>query len=210
MNTSNPDKNLDYPRQYEMSVITTGGIEVFIRPIKPEDAPLLEELFNTLSPRSIYYRFFSFMKVLPPKMLSYFTHIDYDRDMALVALEKTQNGERILGVSRYFSLPDLEEAEFAIAVGDPWQGKGVGGKLLECLISIAKERGLQTLTGSVLGVNTTMLSLARSKGATRKLIPGGGEYEIRLDLSSIEIEEENRIEGGNYLQSVKISDSTIQ
>ncbi len=72
-----------YPKQYETTVTTKGGLNVVIRPIKPEDAPLLVDLFHNLSPQSIYFRFFSPLKSLSPKMLALFTQIDYDRDYEL-------------------------------------------------------------------------------------------------------------------------------
>jgi len=84
------------------------------------------------------------MKSLPPGIVAYFTQIDYDRDMALVAFDQTQPRERMLGVARITSFPDGKRAEIAVAVGDPWQGEGVGVVLVERLIAIAMERGKET------------------------------------------------------------------
>ena len=150
-----------YPNQYEAEVVTTGGLKVLIRPIKPEDAPLLADLFHTLSFRSIYQRFFSPLKSLSREMLARFTQIDYDRDVALVAMEDSEGGEKMLGVARLISDPDCTRAEFAVLVGDPWQGQGVGAELMQRLLSIARERSFAFLTGSALADNTTMLTLAR-------------------------------------------------
>jgi acetyltransferase len=85
-----------YPNQYEVRTTTKDGAPLLVRPIKPEDAPLLVELFQTLSPRSVFFRFFSPLKTLPPEVLARFTQIDYDRDMALVAIEPTETGEGCL------------------------------------------------------------------------------------------------------------------
>jgi acetyltransferase len=174
-----------YPGQYEFNTTTKRGIDIFVRPIKPEDAPLLVELFHTLSKKSVYYRFLSPMKSLTPRMLAYFTQIDYDRDMALVAFDQTHPRERMLGVARIMSHPDDKRAEIAVAVGDPWQGKGVGAVLMERLMTIAKERGKETLLGHVLGENTHMLGLVRKLGFT---VSWDGEdhlYGIEIDLRSL-------------------------
>jgi acetyltransferase len=171
-----------YPSQYEMETVTRGGMEIFLRPIKPEDAPLLVDLFNSLSPTSVYYRFFIPLRELPLSMLTRFTQIDYDRDIVVVAIKQTSDGERILGVVRLMSDPDVTSAEFAIAVGDAWQKEGVGAALLEHSIHIARERGVQSIWGTVLPENKGMLALARSHGFIVKKIGGSKEYEVRIDL----------------------------
>jgi acetyltransferase len=174
-----------YPNQYEATARTKGGLELLIRPIKPEDAPLLVDLFNTLSKQSIYYRFFSPLKSLPPDMLARFTQLDYDRDMALVAFDKTHPEEKMLGVARFVGHPGKENGEIAVAVGDPWQGKGVGVVLMKRLMMIAKEQGMASLGGPVLEENTHMLALARKLGFGVSRLPGEGAYEIKMDLKSM-------------------------
>jgi acetyltransferase len=171
-----------YPSHYEWRLATRGGLEVFVRPVKPEDAPLLVELFNILSPTTIYYRFFSPLKALPPDMLARFTQIDYDRDVCLVALETTGTVERMLGIARFMSDPDVTKAEFAIVVGDPWQGKGVGAALLEKCIDIARERSMRTIWGKVLAENTTMIGLGRKFGFKVSRDAETGDYELRIHL----------------------------
>ncbi len=174
-----------YPNQYEARITTKSGLELLVRPIKPEDAPLLVELFDALSPRSIFLRFFSPMRVLPPDMLARFTQIDYDRDMALVAIEETQGQERMLGVARLMGDLDGVQGEFAVLVGDPWQGKGVGAELLKRLMRIARERGFRSLTGTVLAENTTMLALARKLGFVIGKGAGADDYDLRIDLQQV-------------------------
>ncbi|MDY6852038.1 MAG: acetate--CoA ligase family protein, partial [Thermodesulfobacteriota bacterium] len=106
-----------YPNQYETDTVTKGGLKVHVRPIKPEDAPLLEELFNILSPNSIYFRFCYPLKSFSKDMVVKFTQIDYDREVALVALDATRTEERMLGVARIINALDGRSAEFAIVVG---------------------------------------------------------------------------------------------
>jgi acetyltransferase len=166
-----------------METVTRGGMEIFLRPIRPEDAPLLVEFFNSLSPTSVYYRFFMPLRELPLSMLTRFTQIDYDRDIVVVAIQRTSGGERIVGVVRLMSDPDVTSAEFAITVGDAWQKEGVGASLLEHSIHIARERGVQFVWGMVLPENKGMLALARSHGFNVNKIGGSKDYEVRIDLT---------------------------
>ena len=171
-----------YPNQYEKTLVSRGGISIRVRPIKPEDAPLMVDLFKVLSTRSIYYRFFRPLKAIPSDLLARFTQIDYDRDVALVAIDQSVQGERMLGVSRLVGDPDGIEAEFAVLVGDPWQGKGIGAALLESCLAIAREKGFRSIWGIALAENTQMLELGRGLGFEIKYEPGSGDYNLRLDL----------------------------
>jgi acetyltransferase len=171
-----------YPDQYEAHTITKTGVEIFIRPIRPEDAPLLVELFESLSPRSIYLRFFTPLKRLPHSMLARFTQIDYDRHIALVALAESKTNEKMLGVARVIIGRNPREAEFSVAVSDAWHGKGIGAALLQQCVSIAEERGIQRVMGTVLAENTQMLALGRKLGFSIKKEQGVPEYELSIDF----------------------------
>jgi len=173
-----------YPDQFEEHTRTSMGIDIFVRPIRPEDAPLLVGLFESLSPRSVYLRFFSPMKRLPHSMLAQFTQIDYDRHIALVALSESKSKEEMLGVARIILERNLKEAEFSVVVGDQWQGKGIGAALLQRCISIARDRGLEKVTGVVLAENTQMLALGKKMGFKSKKVMGANEYELNLDFRS--------------------------
>ncbi len=177
-----------YPAQYESQTVVKDGLAVFIRPIKPEDAPALLDLFHALSPTSVYYRFFSPMKSLSASMLARFTQIDYDREIALVALQEERPEGKMLGVARVIGDPDGKKAEFAVMVGDPWQGKGVGAKLLEKCLQIAKRRGIETVWGIVLRENTQMLALGRKLGFEASRTEEPGELELTIDLRSVQFE----------------------
>jgi acetyltransferase len=172
-----------YPDQYEEHITTNTGIDIFIRPIRPEDAPLLVDLFESLSPRSVYLRFFTPLKRLTPRMLARFTQIDYDRHIALVALAESEPYEKMLGVARVIFGRNLREAEFSVVVGDPWQGKGIGAALLRRCLRIAREHGIEKVMGTVLVENTQMLALGRKLGLAIKKEPGFPEYELSIDFS---------------------------
>jgi acetyltransferase len=172
-----------YPEHYEWREKTSGGLHVLIRSIKPEDAPLLMELFDAMSRESIYHRFFSPLKSLPLSMLVKFTQIDYDREIALVALGEEGGKERLLGVARAISGPDQKEAEFALAVGDPWHKKGLGTKLLQKCIQVAGDYGIKTLHGRVLSDNHEMLALVGKLGFELSRSREADEYLVRMHLA---------------------------
>ena len=174
----------NYPLHYEKKVVTRTGIEFFMRPIKPEDAPLLLDMHNHLSPRTKYYRFFSPLNELPEELLIKFTQVDYKKDMALIALESDEPGAVILAAARFITRPDCGDAEFAVVSRDEWQGKGIGRVLLENLILSAKEKEIECMCGYVLAENTHMLSLARNLGFHSSKIPGEYQYFIKIDLKS--------------------------
>jgi acetyltransferase len=175
-----------YPNQYETRTVHDGIGELFIRPIRPEDAPLLVQLFESLSKQSVYFRFFSPLKMLPPNMLARFTQIDYDREIALVALWGTEPNEKMLGVARVITdIYNRKNAEFSVVVGDLWQGKGIGAELLKQCLLISKERGIKTVRGVVLPENTQMLALGKKLGFTAKKMIGESEYELNIDLTKL-------------------------
>nr|WP_319394290.1 bifunctional acetate--CoA ligase family protein/GNAT family N-acetyltransferase [uncultured Desulfobacter sp.] len=162
-----------YPAEDEFLMKTVDGQTLFIRPVKPEDAPLFTALFKVLSPTTIYYRFFSAVKELNPKMLARFTQIDYDREIALVAIDETSKTDRMLGVARIIGDADSQTGEFAVLVGDNWHGKGIGVCLLEKCLSIAAKRRFRVVHGFVLKTNRNMLALGRKLG-----------FEIEKDLDT--------------------------
>ena len=164
------------------------GSELLIRPIKPEDAPLLEDLFDRLSKTSIYHRFFSPMKSLPHPMLVRFTQIDYDREVAMVALDQGSGAERMIGVARVIGSPGGRRGEFAVIVADSWQGKGVGAELLSRSLRIVKKRGMAKVWGTALAENTRMAALARKLGF-RVERNSGGEYEMTIDLKTADLND---------------------
>ena len=160
-----------------------------IRPIQPEDAELFVELFKTLSPTSVYYRFFRHMKSLSPELLAMLTQVDYDRHLALVALDLSSPTEKMLGVARVIADPDLSHTEFSIMVGDPWHGQGVGACLLINLLKAAKKQGVEKIWGTVLRENTQMQRLGKKYGFAMQFDSEEGTYDLTIDLAKTEIED---------------------
>jgi acetyltransferase len=153
-----------YPAELETELSLRDGTRLQVRPIRPEDADLERAFVAGLSEETRYRRFMQNLPGLTPQMLARFTQVDYDRELALIALGSVRRRERILGVARYVANPDHESAEFAVVVADAWQGRGLGRALMELLIARARARGYSRLVGNVLAINTPMLGLAASLG----------------------------------------------
>lgn len=145
------------------------GTDITIRPIRPEDAELVQEFVRGLSEESRYFRFMSSMQELTENMLVRFTQIDYSKEMALIAVTVEQEQEVELGVARYAINPDGESCEFALVVADKFTGKGLGHKLMLSLMDAARSKGLKTIEGEVLIENHNMLELMGHLGFTSKI-----------------------------------------
>ncbi len=156
-----------YPVELIGDVALRDGAVLHLRPIRPEDAELERDFVGGLSEQSRYYRFFYRFTELTPSMVARFTQVDYDRELALVAVvNPPQPGAQpsFAGVARYIANPDQTSAEFAVVVADVWQRRGVATVLMRRLIGCATRRGFRELSGIVLRENEAMLMLVRSLG----------------------------------------------
>jgi len=158
-------------RPYPTDYVTTrkiGGVEVTIRPIRPEDEPLMVKFHKTLSDRSVHLRYFGLVSLerrIMHERLRRVCFIDYDREIALVADLKNLDGtHQILGVGRLIKEHGTNEAEFAVLISDPWQGKGFGSELLKLLVQIGRKEGLRRITGHIAPENTTMKTVSEQVG----------------------------------------------
>ncbi|MEW8311983.1 MAG: bifunctional acetate--CoA ligase family protein/GNAT family N-acetyltransferase, partial [Candidatus Thiodiazotropha taylori] len=148
-----------YPVNLVARTQLPNGINIVIRPIRPEDADLEQNFTRQLSNEAKYFRFMSSIQELTPEMLTRFTQIDYHNEMALIAVTEDQHHEVELGVARYVINPDKRSCEFALVVADEWQRQGIGHKLMNHLMGIARDRGLERMEGEVLSNNFKMLDL---------------------------------------------------
>ncbi|MBT8441303.1 MAG: GNAT family N-acetyltransferase, partial [Gammaproteobacteria bacterium] len=153
-----------YPSALVREAALSDGTTVTIRPIRPEDAIIEREFVNGLSEQSRYLRFMYALQEITPAMLSRFTQIDYDRELAFIAVDDSSGEERQVGVARYITLPDEATCEFAIVVGDDWQGRGLARLLMGDLIAAARDAGLKKMYGTTLKENRGMLELAGNLG----------------------------------------------
>ncbi|MEM3377850.1 MAG: GNAT family N-acetyltransferase [Candidatus Bathyarchaeia archaeon] len=162
-----------YPKKYETLWTLRNGQEVLLRPIKPEDEPLWLEMFQSFSEESIRYRFFQVIKDTPHEVRVRYCNIDYDREIAIVA-ELTEEGRRkILGVARLSIEPDGKSGELAFIVSDKWQGLGLGTKMVDYVLEIAKEMGVETVYAIMLPDNKRALSLTQKMGFTLEYLSDG-------------------------------------
>ncbi len=161
----------------------TDGTKVHVRPIVPEDEPLLIEAVAAMSERTVYFRFFSPMKRLPDALAHRLAVVDYQDRFALVGTtHKPAGRERIIGVARYDRAANTDVAETAVAVVDEFQRRGLGSALLAILAKVARDHGIKTFTLIVLPENQQMLGLLRKMGWIHHARLTGGVYEISFDL----------------------------
>jgi len=164
-----------YPSELTRHCQLPNGVDITIRPIRPEDANMEKDFVHSLSERSKYLRFMQSLQELTPEMIVRFTQIDYDREMAFVAVTEHQNMPTELGVGRYIMNPDGHSVEFALVISDCCQGLGIGAKIMTTLMKAAKFKGISFFEGEVLTVNKPMLSLVKKLGFTIEPIAGDDE-----------------------------------
>jgi acetyltransferase len=155
-----------YPAKFVRRWELPDGRTVTLRPIRPEDAEIEHDFVKGLSAESRYFRFMDTLRELTPKMLVRFTQIDYEREMAFVATVEEGGREVEIGVVRYVTNPDGETCEFALVVADAWQRHGLGRRLMELLIEVARARNLKAMLGHILAANLGMLRLCANLGFT--------------------------------------------
>ena len=176
-------------RPYPTEYVTTrkiGGVKVTIRPIRPEDEPLMVKFHKTLSDRSVYLRYFGFVSLenrIMHERLRRVCFIDYDREIALVADLRNRDGtHQILGVGRLIKEYEKDEAEFAVLISDPWQGKGFGSELLKLLVQIGRKERLRRITGRISPENTTMKTVSEQVGFRLRFDKAEGEWKAEINL----------------------------
>jgi acetyltransferase len=176
-----------YPKKYEILWLLKNGQEVLLRPIKPEDEPMWIEWFQSLSEETIRYRFFQMLKDTPHEVRVRYCNIDYDREVAIVA-EMVENGKRkILGVSRLSVEPDGKHGEMAFIVSDYYQGLGLGTKIVDYTLDIAKEKGVESVYAIMLQDNYRALSLTKKMGFNIEYL-SDGTVKASLDLKGEDID----------------------
>ena len=154
-----PPTRSPYPAQYERRVELKGGTEVFLRPLRPDDEPLMKDMFYSFSERTRYLRFHGPMKSLPHNRLQVFCNVDYNEEMALTGVVGDPGSEEVVAVGRYTRDAADNSAEVAFMVRDDWQNKGLGTKLFDMLVEIGRERGIQRFHAEVLHENVPMLNV---------------------------------------------------
>ena len=163
-----------YPSEWERTATTRDGVSFRIRPIRPEDESLERQFIVRLSPESRYKRMMYAMKEPSPELLHRFVHVDYKHDMAFVALIGKAPDEEIIGVARYAQDASGPDCEFAVAVADAWQARGVGATLTRLLFEYAHAQGIRRIYGDILADNNQMIDLVHWLGMNVRLCPEDG------------------------------------
>jgi acetyltransferase len=158
-----------YPKELEHDAVLRDGTPIRVRPVRPEDEPLLQDLARHMSPEDLRLRFFVPMKELSHRLAARLSQLDYDREMALIALPVV--GGTVLGVVRYGADPDNHSAEYALGVRSDMQGHGLGTLLMQEIIALARARGVGEIFGEVLHENRRMLQICSELGFTRTAHP---------------------------------------
>ncbi|MEJ2243516.1 MAG: GNAT family N-acetyltransferase [Candidatus Bathyarchaeota archaeon] len=171
-----------YPKKYERVWKMRDGRQVLLRPIKPEDEPLWLDMFKSFSEEAVRYRFFNIIKDTPHEVRVRYCNIDYDREIGIVA--ELQNGNRkFLGVVRLITEADGKNAEIAFIVADEWQNLGLGSKMVDYIIEISKDMGLDLIYAEMLKDNYRAIRLLKKMGFTI-------QYEDEVVTASLNLKEE--------------------
>jgi acetyltransferase len=164
-----------YPHELTQHYSTPSGINVTVRPIRPEDAKMETDFVSRLSEQTKYFRYHRALQELTPEMLVRFTQIDYDREMAFVAVSDDPMLPNELGVGRYSVNPDGHSVEFSLVVADDSQHLGIGSKLMRTLMQSAKEKGMLFFEAEMLSSNEPARAMLHKLGFNFETITGNDE-----------------------------------
>lgn len=165
---------------FDRTVTLPGGGRIRLRPIRPDDAPRLVELYDRLSQQSAYQRFFTVMQRLPPDWARFLAAVDHQRRVALVAEDSAAPEPTLVGVARYEPVPHDDVVELAVVVQDSWQGQGLGTLLLRELVHAAEVNGIQRFRAYVLADNRRMLHLLSRHTDVREQRRDGSVVEVTM------------------------------
>jgi acetyltransferase len=195
-----------YPKKYETLWTLKNGREVLLRPIKPEDEPLWLEMFQSFSDESIRYRFFQILKDTPHEVRVRYCNIDYDREIAIVAELTEKDRKKILGVGRLSIEPNGKSGELAFIIGDQWQGLGLGTKMVDYVLEIAKEMGVETVYAIMLPDNYRALNLTKKMGFKLEYLDDGtvkGILDLKEELLEARCPELKNAKGNSVSEENK-------
>jgi acetyltransferase len=170
-----------YPSQWQRHIEVKDGWRIFVRPIRPEDEPLIHEFLRHVTSHDLRLRFFAPMKEFTHEFIARLTQLDYARAMAFVAFDEATN--EMVGVVRIHSDSIYESGEYAILLRSDLKGRGLGWALMQLIIEYARSEGLKMISGDVLQDNTVMLEMCRSLGFQVKTDPvDPGICDVKLVL----------------------------
>ncbi|HEY9651014.1 MAG TPA: GNAT family N-acetyltransferase [Coleofasciculaceae cyanobacterium] len=180
-----PGKSGEYPEELETYRTTEAGLEIFLRPVKISDEPLLKAFFYSLSDESLYRRFISSIRSVPHKRLQEFLIVDYSEKMMILAVKQQVKREEIIGIGQYAIDESTHMAEVAFVVRDDYQNRGIGSELMAYLIYLAKKQGLLGFTAEVLVENKPMLHVFEKMGFEMERRMAEEIYELKMVFREI-------------------------
>lgn len=166
--------------QYESLLKLKNGEEIFLRPIMDSDRQLLIDLFNRMSPQSVYLRFLRRLDILPENIINRLMTIDYHSNFALVAIVKEDGEDAIVSVGRYGYDPDEDSTDLAVAVRDDRQHAGLGKIMLSKVVNIAKNHGITNFTGMMDPQNNIIQKLLLKLAYKVKYSTESGFYRVEI------------------------------
>jgi acetyltransferase len=172
-----------YPSQWQRHLVLGDGWRIFVRPIRPDDEPLIHDLLVHVSKQDLRLRFFDSIREFSHPFVARLTQIDYAREMAFVAIDEA--GSQIIGVVRLYSGSSHESGEYAILLRSDLKGRGLGWTLMQLIIEYARSEGLKRIVGQILQENSVMLKMCRELGFEIKTdAEDRGVYDVTLTLDS--------------------------
>ncbi len=175
-----PGHRGEYPEQWETYRGTKTGLQLFLRPVKISDEPLLKDFFYSLSDNTLNRRFISQRTDMPHERLQQYVAIDYSREITILAMTGAQENEKIVGVGQYLINEGQYTAEAAFAVRDDFQNQGIAQELLSFLTDIARKEGLLAFTAEVLAENRPMLHIFQKSGFDISMTRDDCFYELKM------------------------------
>ncbi len=153
-----------YPDEFTKRVKLNDGTDVLLRPIKPEDEPMWHRLIESCSAESLHLRFRYMFKATTHEMATRFCFLDYDRELAIVAETDEDDERKLIGVGRLVADADHRDAEYAVLVGDAWQGVGLGARLTDYCLGICDRWGIESVIAEMAPENSRMISMFEHRG----------------------------------------------
>jgi len=172
-----------YPDKIACTHMFKGGMSVRFRAIKPSDEEEMRRLFYRFSDKSVYYRYFSPIKVMPHAKMQEYVNVDYRNCMSIVGLIDESGIERIIAEGRYVRLQDRPFADTAFVVDEKYQGKGIASFLLDTLLSFAQEQGIKGFTAEVLADNKAMIRIYEKSRYPIQAVVEFGVYHLTIPFS---------------------------
>jgi len=153
-----------YPTKYIVEHVLKNGSKVILRPARPEDEPLIIDLFKTFSAETMKLRFFKVVKEINHYTVARYCNTDYNREVTIVAETESQGKRILMGMANLIVQPDGKSSEISVVVGDPWQNRGLGSIMIDHLIEIGRDMGQKKLFGEFLAENKKIFHILQKRG----------------------------------------------